>query len=100
MEQMICQVYPVLYAEELKFTEQNYLDSACYNQLLYDTRKRILNAALRPQDYSKRTKKNQDQMTLEDMTRFRPFDLRELIGEVWDVKETNYENYVIKYRDR
>ncbi len=37
---------------------------------------------------------------LEDMTNFKPFDLRELMSEVWDVKEATYENYVVRYRER
>ena len=44
---IIHKIYPVLFAEEFGLTEANYLDSACFDQAKYKTRKDLMMATLR-----------------------------------------------------
>ena len=66
------------------------MESSCYDQTRYNLRKDLLFSALREGVKGKSAPKR----PLEDMTTFRPFNVRETRWDVWDVKESKYEQYL------
>ena len=87
----INKIYPVLFADEFQLLESNYLESAVFDERLYKMRKQILNAALR---HDSTRGKPATRQALEDLTTFKPFNIRETNWEVWDVRESKNEQYV------
>ena len=73
---MIHKIYPVLFADEFKLYDSNHMDSACYEDARYNLRKDMLMSALRLGGTSKGAR-NVSKKPLEDMTTFKPFNVRE-----------------------
>jgi len=80
-------------------TQSNYMDSACYDATRMALRTEILNSALRfgqPAKGSRPVPKR----SIDEMTTFRPFNVRETQWEVWDVKESKYDQYLNLHQQR
>jgi len=46
-KEIIHRIYPVLFADEFQLQESNYMESACYDETLYQLRKDLLFSAMR-----------------------------------------------------
>ena len=83
----IHKIYPVLFADEFKYGIGNSTESACFNEVKHRMRRELLIAALRRDSVTRGKTAPQ----LEDMTTFKPFNVRETMWEVWDVKDYKTE---------
>jgi hypothetical protein len=92
-KEMIHKIYPVLFADEFQLNESNYMASACFDQNRYQLRLDLLLSALRFGGPA-RGGKPAPKKPIEDMSTFKPFNVRETNWEVWDVKDGKYEQYL------
>lgn len=99
MNEVVHKIYPVLFADEFDMSQANYMSSACYEPVRMQLRNDMLNSALR---FGKPAKGGQPapKLPIEDMTTFKPFNVRETQWEVWDVKESKYEQYLNLHQAR
>lgn len=86
-KEIIHKIYPVLYADEFQLNESNFMESAIFDESRHSLRKDLLLSAMRDGTRGKQAPKR----PLEDLTTFRPFNVRETKWDVWDVKESKYE---------
>ena len=93
MKQIVHKLYPVLFADEFCLTETNYMDSMCFDKTRFGARKDLLLSALS-------TASKAGQKPIEDMTTFKPFNVRETRWEVWDLMEAKYENFINLHQKR
>lgn len=89
----------MLFADEFQMYESNHMESCCYNDARYNLRKDMLMSALRAGATSKQARAMK-RKPLEEMTTFKPFNVRETQWEVWELKEAKYEAYVNMYQKR
>ena len=99
VKEIIMKIYPVLFADEFDMTEKNVLESKCFDKLRHDARCEMLISALRFGQPAK-AGRPAPKKPIEDMTTFRPFNVRETQWEVWDVKESKYEQYLNLHQQR
>lgn len=69
------------------------MNSACFDQNRYQMRVDLLLSTLRfggPPKGGKPAPKK----PIEELTTFKPFNVRETMWEVWDIKEGKYEQYL------
>lgn len=95
-KEIIHKIYPVLFADEFQLNESNFMESSCFDANRKTMRTELLMSALREGVKGK----PQPRRTLEDMTTFRPFNVRETKWDVWDVKESKYEQYLNLHQQR
>ena len=91
-KELIHKIYPVLFADEFQLHESNYMESACYDASLYQMRRELLLSAMREGSQSRG--KQGYRKPIEEMTTFKPFNVRETKWDVWDIKESKYEQYL------
>jgi hypothetical protein len=68
VRELIYKLYPVLYATSFQYSEVAFSDSACANLILYAERKKLVESVFKPLATA----------SLETMTEFKPFNIREL----------------------
>ena len=90
----IRKIYPVLFADEFMLNESNYMNSACFDMNLMTMRNKLLNSALKHGVPAKGGKPAPKE-PIEDLTTFRPFNVRETNWEVWDIKESKNEQILL-----
>ena len=83
-KEIIHRIYPVLFADEFKLYDSNHMDSVCFDEARCQLRKDMLQSAMRQGSTSKAAKP-QRRKPLEEMTTFKPFNVRETQWEVWDL---------------
>ena len=84
-EEYIERVYPVLFSDEFDLTA-NETASACDDQSKLTKRKELITAALR---FDMKKGAAKPKKTIEEMTTFKPFNVRELQFEVWDLAQAS-----------
>ena len=99
MKEITHKIYPVLFADAFDIQQSNYMESACYDQNWMQRRSEMLNSALRFGQPAKGGRPA-PKAAIEDMTTFRPFNVRETQWEVWDVKQNQYEQYLNLHQQR
>ena len=95
-KEIIHKIYPVLFADEFQLGESNYMESACFDEQLHQLRRDLLLSALREGARGKQGFKR----PIEEMTTFKPFNVRETKWDVWDIKESKYEQYLSLHQQR
>lgn len=80
MEQVVNRIYPVLYSDEFEYRESEATQSMCGRASKLLQRKNLLTSAIRYQT-GKTTKGLQ---SLEMLTTFKPFNVREIEYDVWE----------------
>ena len=93
MKQIVHKIYPVLYAEEFQLYETNLTESMVFDKARHDLRKELLTTALSSANKAGRR-------PIEEMTTFKPFNVRETRWEVWDTMESKYENFINLHQQR
>ena len=89
-KEIIHKIYPVLFADEFQLNESNYMESSCFDESRHALRRDLLLSAMREGVRGRPAAKR----PLEEMTTFKPFNVRETKWDVWDVKESKYEQYL------
>ena len=72
------------------------MESSCFDQNRHALRRDLLLSAMREGVRGRPAA----QKPLEDMTTFKPFNVRETKWDVWDVKESKYEQYLNLHQQR
>ena len=98
-KEIIHKIYPVLFADEFKLYDSNHMESLCYDEARYQLRKDMLQSAMRLGGTSKQARAMKKK-PLEEMTTFKPFNVRETCWEVWDLKQAKAEAYVNMHQQR
>ena len=93
-EAYLSKLYPVLFSYDFDLGP-NTTDSAIGNKHQYQLRKELIEAALR-YDPAKKGAKAVKQ-PLEELTQFKPFNVREIQFEVWDTRAAMQEHIVQKF---
>jgi hypothetical protein len=73
--QIISKIYPVVHSEGFKFSEATPWESAVHNVELYKLREKLVKSALR---HGVKGVKEKVSEPLENLTKFKPFTVREL----------------------
>ena len=76
------------------------MESSCYNPAVYQLRQDLLFAALRHGQVGSKGGRPAPKKPLEEITTFKPFNIREIKWEVWDIKEAKYEQYINLHQQR
>ena len=98
-KEIIHRIYPVLFADAFDLHESNYMDSACFDENTSALRQKMLMSALR-QGNANRARGQPQNEPLESLSTFKPFNIRETCWEVWDVRESKYEQYLNLHQSR
>ena len=77
MEQVVNRIYPVLYSDEFEYRESEATHSMCGRASKLLQRKNLLTSAIRHQT-------GKTKQSLESLTTFRPFNVREIEYDVWE----------------
>lgn len=80
-----------MYADEFKYKESNTVESASGNYELMKKREAMINSALR---FGSSTAKTKVTNSLESLTTFKPFTVKELEFEIWETKKSKQERYM------
>jgi len=91
VKDVIHKIYPVLYADEFQLGFANYMESSCFEPVRHKLRQDMLLTALKRDQPARPGQPARK--ALEDMTTFKPFNVRETNWEVWDVKDYMTEQY-------
>lgn len=92
--EMLQKVYPVLFSDAFGWTPQNATQSVRGDKVKYETRKKLLVSALR----FGTNQFNKDKLKkVEEMTTFKPFNIREIEFEVWDTMDARRDNILRQY---
>lgn len=98
-KEIIHKIYPVLFADEFQLGESNHMESAIFSfdeanpNNRYSVRKSLLLSALR-EGVQPKGKQAVAKKPIEEMTTFKPFNVRETRWDVWDVKEAKAEQFL------
>jgi hypothetical protein len=95
-ETYLSKLYPVLFSYDFDIGHgTSTTDSAIGNKTQYTLRKELIESALR-YDPAKKGAKAVKQ-PLEELTQFKPFNVREIQFEVWDTRAAMQEHIVQKF---
>jgi hypothetical protein len=85
MEDIVTRLYPVIFSDGFAYRESNACESACGNPTLLELRKNLVTTALRFNSANAKTKVTTPPETL---TKFRPFNIKEIEFDIWDVADS------------